>query len=370
LKKLLSIALLMASATASATSYDLQVLNSLSGTGDSHAYALNDSGQVVGQSYNSATGAQESVIWNNGTATALGVDGIARGINNSGTVVGETGAAKLTQADGYAYSWTAADGISYLGTLGGTYSGAYDINEAGVVTGISYTPTENLLQLQGFIYDSGTMSSLGTVSNPNGYSRGHGINDSNEIVGRTSVDMFNNSEKHMTYWDGSQNLNQNPTNGTYSTGQQINNSGTIVGNGRQAATGNTQYGMVWDSAGNLLNVFGDFTDGSKGSRAWSINDAGVIVGWAKDASNAKRAMISYDGINMVDLNTVVDLTGTGFVSLDEAYDINANGQVVGIGTLSDGSQGAFMISAIPVPAAVWLFGSALAGLGWMRRRKA
>ncbi len=27
------------------------------------------------------------------------------------------------------------------------------------------------------------------------------------------------------------------------------------------------------------------------------------------------------------------------------------------------------ITAVPVPAAVWLFGSALAGLGWMRRRK-
>jgi hypothetical protein len=27
------------------------------------------------------------------------------------------------------------------------------------------------------------------------------------------------------------------------------------------------------------------------------------------------------------------------------------------------------ISSVPVPAAVWLFGSALAGLGWMRRRK-
>jgi len=27
-----------------------------------------------------------------------------------------------------------------------------------------------------------------------------------------------------------------------------------------------------------------------------------------------------------------------------------------------------VISAVPIPAAVWLFGSALAGLGWMRRR--
>jgi len=26
------------------------------------------------------------------------------------------------------------------------------------------------------------------------------------------------------------------------------------------------------------------------------------------------------------------------------------------------------VSAVPVPAAVWLFGSALAGLGWIRRK--
>ncbi|MCP3907923.1 MAG: VPLPA-CTERM sorting domain-containing protein [Gammaproteobacteria bacterium] len=28
-----------------------------------------------------------------------------------------------------------------------------------------------------------------------------------------------------------------------------------------------------------------------------------------------------------------------------------------------------MGSAVPVPAAVWLFGSALAGLGWLRRKQ-
>jgi hypothetical protein len=28
-----------------------------------------------------------------------------------------------------------------------------------------------------------------------------------------------------------------------------------------------------------------------------------------------------------------------------------------------------IVSAVPIPAAIWLFGSALAGLGWMRRRK-
>ena len=32
--------------------------------------------------------------------------------------------------------------------------------------------------------------------------------------------------------------------------------------------------------------------------------------------------------------------------------------------------GSIVASAVPIPAAAWLFGSALAGLGWLRRRKA
>jgi hypothetical protein len=38
------------------------------------------------------------------------------------------------------------------------------------------------------------------------------------------------------------------------------------------------------------------------------------------------------------------------------------------GSLSGSYGGALNLTAIPVPAAAWLFGSALAGLGWLRRR--
>lgn len=38
------------------------------------------------------------------------------------------------------------------------------------------------------------------------------------------------------------------------------------------------------------------------------------------------------------------------------------------GTLSGSYGGALNLTPIPVPGAVWLFGSALAGLGWLRRR--
>jgi probable HAF family extracellular repeat protein len=363
LKKILSLSLLLISGGVNAASYDIQTLTALSMGGDSLAYALNDNGMVVGQSYNSATGLTEAVVWSGGSVTSIGYEGIARGVNNSGVVVGETGTATLTSPNGEAYMWQNGTYTS-LGTLGGSYSGAYDINESGVITGISMPTGGGILGIHGFVYDNNTLSDLGTVSSPTGYSRGHGINDAGEIVGRASLADFGDSEKHLAYWPDPSTLNSIPTNGTYSTGQQINNNGIIVGNGRLAGS-NTQYGMVWDETG-LLAVLD--TLGGRSSRAWSINDAGIIVGWAHNADGAKRAIVSYDGgETIIDLN---DLVGSleGWDSLDEAYDINENGQIVGYGTLSTGERGAFVLSVVPIPAAVWLFGSALGLLGWMRKR--
>jgi probable HAF family extracellular repeat protein len=367
MKKLVALSLFLYGVTAHAVSYNIAVLESFSSSGDSTAYALNDNGQVVGQSFNSTSGTMESVIWQAGSVQSLGVDGIARGINNSGTIVGETGSASLTQPTGYAYSWTSGGGITNLGTLGGTTSGAYDINESGVITGFAWPAGAQFsTQGQGFIYDNDTMTGLGTVSSPTGYSRGQGINDSNEIAGRASEVNFGDSNKYTTYWDANQNLAQFVTPGSYSTAEQINNNGTIVGASRTATSGTTFYASIWDTSGNQTYLNNNTEFKSKG---WSINDAGVIVGYEESAKGAanRRAFVALDGLNMVDLNSLVDLSGTGIVTLTEAIDINVNGDIVGVGITSSGEQKAFMLTAVPVPAAVWLFASALGALGWARR---
>ncbi|MBT8422774.1 MAG: hypothetical protein HKN56_09410 [Gammaproteobacteria bacterium] len=367
MKKILAAGLLVASLSAHAVDYEVQLLQSLSAGGDSLAYGLNDNGTVVGQSFNSTTGQNEAAVWTNGVVASLGVKGLARAVNNSGTVVGETGDAFLGFPNGYAFSWSGSGPVTDLGTINdGLYSGAYDINDSGVITGFSCTnPTAAcVFQSHGFRYDSGSMTDLGAVSVYSGYSRGHGINDSGEIAGRGSLVNFIDSDKHMAYWDSSNNLTSviNP-NGTYSTAQQINNNGIIVGNGFNA-TGDMR-GLVWDSNLNVTQLMGTF--GGAQSRAWSINDIGTIVGFARDSSEANRAMVSYDGgATLVDLNSVA-LDLSGWQSLDVAYDINENGQIVGIGTLTDGTQGAFLLTAVPVPAAVWLFVSACAALFGFRR---
>jgi probable HAF family extracellular repeat protein len=368
LKKIFALGLIFISTAANAVTYNIAVLESLSGSGDSQALALNDNGMVVGQSYNTSTAQLESVIWNDGVIQSLGISGIARGVNNSGVVVGETGSGSLGMPDGYAYSWSSTGGVTNLGTLGGSYSGAYDINESGVITGHSWIAGAALASTHGFVYKDGVMTDLGTVSNPLGYSRGQGINDAGEIVGRGSVDLFFSSNKYSIYWEGDGTLNQFAGPGSYSTAEQINNNGLIVGSARTATDGNIQFAASWDTDGNI-----NFLDslGGNGSQARSVNDAGVIVGYSQNGSGSatNRAFVSYDGTSVYDLNELVDLDGTDLVALTVAQDVNEAGQIVGIGVTATGEQRAFLLTAVPVPAAVWLFGSALGILGWVRRSR-
>ena len=67
-----------------------------------------------------------------------------------------------------------------------------------------------------------------------------------------------------------------------------------------------------------------------------------------------------------------DLTGTGFYS--EAMGISADGlTIVGTGNhngRAEAWRAQLDAAPVPIPAAVWLFGSALAGLGMFGRRKA
>src|SRR5580698_658435 len=54
-----------------------------------------------------------------------------------------------------------------LGTLGGTYSNAYGINDAGVVSGGAATPSQtNGLAQTGFLWSHGKMINLGTLGGP------------------------------------------------------------------------------------------------------------------------------------------------------------------------------------------------------------
>jgi probable HAF family extracellular repeat protein len=98
---------------------------------NSKALAVNDAGDVVGESEIEGKAPVVAALWNNRQVTRLGgcCGGVARGINNHGQIVGDL----YDQAGRYrAFLWDGVRGIEFLGPAGG-YSSAIAINDAGHV---------------------------------------------------------------------------------------------------------------------------------------------------------------------------------------------------------------------------------------------
>ncbi len=79
-----------------------------------------------------------------------------------------------------------------LGTLGGTSSQAFGINDHGQVVGQSRLANG---QLRAFLWEDGAMTDLGTLGGT--FSLARGINDLGQVVGRSTLA---NGESRATLW--------------------------------------------------------------------------------------------------------------------------------------------------------------------------
>ena len=98
--------------------------------------------------------------------------------------------------------------------------------------------------------------------------------------------------------------------------------------------------------------------GASSTQARGINNAGQVVG------DFIRSGVFHGFINTGGTFTTLDVPGASFTG---AGGINNAGQVVGFFRDSSGQHG-FVASPVPLPAAVWLLGTTLGGLGLVRRR--
>lgn len=153
-------------------------------------------------------------------------------------------------------------------------------------------------------------------------------------------------------------------------------------------TSNTPNSTLIDNNNLVRSNLGVFSGGTNSqSLFWGENDAVSTLSLAQD-SGLRFDLLSFDASSLYNAAGVLTLTGTtawggtvqqvlnlsgtaistynfsgmtSLVSLDITYD--------GIGLSAPFDLDNINMSAVPVPAAVWLFGSGLAALiGWSRRR--
>jgi probable HAF family extracellular repeat protein len=157
----------------------MQSLNLLLGVGNLGAAAgINNAGQIVG------TASSRGFVVSGGLLY-LGEEGTyspAYAINNFGQVVGQT----ITPSGYHAFLGFALQDLLTL--PGDIHSVAYGINDNGQVVGASYGGS---LPQRAFLWSSGSMQDLGTLPNSTQFSAtAYGISNTGQVVGENGGRAF------------------------------------------------------------------------------------------------------------------------------------------------------------------------------------
>ena len=326
----------------------------------SQGWGINNSGQVTGNSRITGTSNQHAFFYDGSSMQDIGfLDGTSsygKGINDSGQITGDNSGIPLGENSITHRAFIYSNGVMQnLGTLGGNSSNAYDINNNGDVVGYSSIATNNYSHA--FRYSNGVMQDLGTLGGARSF--GRDINDSGQVVGYSDT---TGTGDHAFLYSGGIMHDLGTLGGTDSWATGINNNGLITGYSNTVGYTETR---AYIYSGGVMQNLG--TLGGNDSRGNAINIDGHVVGNSKLANGEWTAFL-YDGTDMLDLCVLTDCVNNGWERLT-AFDINDSGDITGIGYI-DGTYHAYIISSVPVPAAVWLFGSGLIGLIGFAKRKA
>jgi probable HAF family extracellular repeat protein len=340
-------------------------LGRVSGYGGVKAIAINERGQVAGNLDNAVLQANEAFFW-----TADGTDdspenpqmhplgnlsgrpdwlfngSMASALNSRAQVVGcGDGTGELVDA-GHAVLWEPDGRVIDLGTLMkkvGMSSMATGLNNIGKIVGWSdsdYGTLDWFKHRRAFVYEIGTrqMTDLGID-----HSEANAINDWNEIVGAYRPDQYH---EHAVYWHPSgraYDLHKTVTaGGDSSRATAINDRGQVVGWSDDAESGNHR-GFFYDlRTGVVKHADVPYVGARRHSRAYAINNRGQAVGtFRADILNYHALLWNTETGAVEDLNLRIppdqqwhksdDSTSQSYWSLQEAWGINNQGQIVGGG---------------------------------------
>lgn len=314
---------------------------------------INNSGQIL------AWAGDSSIIWQNGQITDLGfLPGgnrtNAMAINNLGQV---TGNAKDASGISHAFLWSTGN-LQDLGTINGYYTSGLAINDTGQIVGADYVDS---VDRHAFLYDGGSITDINPVIGAQ-ESSALSINNSGTIVG----DAYDTVRYAFTYTNGVvTNISEASGHLGKSYAYGINDLGQVVGN---FGIGNDEHAFLYS--------YGIMTDLDTMNTTWStaedINNYGQIVGKTINPIIAERVNGSGASAVLWDVNEGMLLLddfladSSPWDRLHEASAINDLGQIVGYGSIN-GQVHAFVMTPAPEPATLTLL--ALGSLFIAKRRK-
>jgi probable HAF family extracellular repeat protein len=285
----------------------------------SAARGINDSGQVVGFSRVFATGTQQQAfVAKKNAAGAMQMFPLgtlpefpsseAFAINETGQIVGRSsnnasppGGPPISSGRAFLYQ----DGkMKDLGALPNDslqedpYSEAWALNDSGQVVGESGSDED---RGEAFLYSGGSMKGLGTLQDEADqdypYSEAFGINDSGQIVGWSYTSRTAVQGRAFLYRDGEmEDLGTLPGD-TYSMARAIDENGRVVGQSRDASGQNSAF--LWEN-GEMTDLNSLVTSSVVASGdpplkrlldAYAISESGQIVGSAFNANDKVRAFL-------------------------------------------------------------------------------
>lgn len=243
-----------------------------------------------------------------------------------------------------------------LGTLGGPFSIAFDVNDAGRVVGAATPPSGNQ---HAFIWDRGTMTDLGTLGGPNSQASGRNLQRELAIVSETA-DMDPLGEDfcglhtgfvcRAAVWRAGVMTALPTLGGINSTALEINDQGEIVGTSDDgtadascAPPQKTHFqAVVWSPKTDKVRKLAPLP-GDEVGFALKNNDHGQVVGSSGLCSNTTVGALPIGPHAVLwDNGKPINLGSLGDPNLSVAVDINNRGQVIGSAGYPDGTLHPFM----------------------------
>lgn len=312
-----------------------------------------------------------AALWQNGHLVDLGAfpgatssgiggisaNGLAAGVSTDGTID------PVSKLPVWRAALFAHGQVIDLGTFGGVFSGAFDVNSRGQVVGTAQNATADpyagavggafnqgglpgTLQSRAFLWERGSLRDLGTLGGND--AEAWLINEQGQIIGAsftatTANPTTNMPTQHPFLWSEGRMVDLGSLGGTNGLPADLNNAGQVVG-AMNLAGDQTHHAFLW-RRGTLTDLG---TLGGASSDAEWENQAGDAVGRADTpsagpacvvggplASNhcPHHAVLWRDG-RMIDLGTPIgDVCAT-------ATGINARDQIVGsAGVCGSGGDG-------------------------------